>query len=326
MANDKIASRLAETLTKSELAAHKKRKTMPVPRTITQVSGERTREKMMEAMAPSTGSAGLDRIIKGFIPGHLYTMTGDENVGKTSLACNFAVNIAKQGKKVLYFALEPENTVVDYIASVRFDKEFDDLTEEEISFDDGNIHIYGKQDVSTIEELIHIIEALGRYDLVIVDHIGYFVTDLRGNIQQQSNIIKQLAGLTKSKKCAIMMIAHLRKRTSNTKKKRTIMSDDIAGSAAFKQDSTEVLIVTRDFEDDESETMTYANTGKLHVAKTKCGPNGSVAVEFQNKKARINIEGNSWLDGMSQLEGRMEGSELDYEDEGQGEIFDNWMD
>jgi len=327
MPNNDIASRLASTLTKSEISAHKKRKAMPLPRSIKEVSKERTKEKMLEAMAPSTGSSGLDRIIKGFVPGHLYTMTGDENVGKTSLACNFAVNIAKQGKKVLYFALEPENTVVDYIASIRFDKKFDDLLPEEISYDDGNIHVYGKKDVTTVENLVEIIEALERYDLIIIDHIGYFVTDLRGNIQEQANIIKKLAGLTKSKKCAIMMIAHLRKRTSNTKKKRTIMSDDIAGSAAFKQDSTEVLIVTRDFEDDESETMTYADTGILHVAKTKCGPNGSVSVKFQPKKARIDIEGNSWLDSMSTLEGRMEGSELDYEDDGQDDMFgDSWID
>jgi len=330
MADNKLASRLAETITKSEMAAHKKRKSMPRPRSISEVSEERTKEKVFEAMAPSTGSPPLDRIIKGFVPGHLYTLTGDENVGKTSLACNFAVQVAKQGRKVLYFALEPENTVVDYIASVRFNKEFGDLGPGEISYDDGNIHIYGKKDVANIEQLVEIIEALPKYDLILIDHVGYFVTDLRGNLQEQANIIKKLAGLTKSKKCAIMMIAHLRKRDKNTKKKRTIMSDDIAGSAAFKQDSTEVLIVTRDYEDNESETMTYANTGTLHVAKTKCGPNGSVNVKFYTKMARIDIEGNSIEDAMDNLEGRMEGSELDMEDTGDGfaeqDSFDIFLD
>src|SRR5690606_3087277 len=117
----------------------------------------------------------------------------------------------------------------------------------------------------TIDQLVEIIDALERYDLIIIDHIGYFVTDLRSNIQEQSNIIKKLAGLSKAKKCAIMMIAHLRKRDKGTKKKRTIMSDDIAGSAAFKQDSTEVLIVTRDFKDEEGDSMEYADTGILTV-------------------------------------------------------------
>ena len=323
---DDLQSRLAETLTQSEISKHQKRKLMPPPRTVAQVSSERTKEKMLEAIAPSTGATGLDKIIKGFIPGHLYTMTGDENVGKTSLACNFAVNVSKQKKRVLYFALEPENTVVDYIASVRFNKEFDDLGPEEISFDDGYIHIYGKNEVRTVDQLSDMIEALERYDLIIIDHIGYFVTDLRSNIQEQSNIIKKLAGLAKSKKCAIMMIAHLRKRDKSTKKKRTIMSDDIAGSAAFKQDSTEVLIVTRDFVDEEGDSMEYADTGILTVAKTKCGPNGKVLVTFQNKKAKINIEGDTWIDHLSQLEGRMEGAENDPDDNGDDSVFDgDWM-
>lgn len=324
--NDNLSARLVETLTKSEVAKHQKRKLMPPPRTIAQVSSERTKEKMLEAISPSTGASGLDKIIKGFIPGHLYTMTGDENVGKTSLACNFAVNVAQQKKRVLYFALEPENTVVDYIASVRFNREFDQLTPEEISFDDGYIHIYGKQEVRTIDQLVEMIDALERYDLVIIDHIGYFVTDLRSNIQEQSNIIKQLAGLAKAKKCAIMMIAHLRKRANTTKKKRTIMSDDIAGSAAFKQDSTEVLIVTRDFVDDEGDSMEYADSGVLTVAKTKCGPNGKVLVTFQNKKAKINIEGDTFVDARSQLEGRIESPEDDFEDNGPEALFDgDWM-
>lgn len=325
MQND-LQARLAETLTKSEVAKHQKRKQMPPPRTISQVSSERTKEKMLEAISPSTGAAGLDKIIKGFIPGHLYTMTGDENVGKTSLACNFAVNVAKQKKRVLYFALEPENTVVDYIASVRFNKEFDDLGPEEISYDDGYIHIYGKNEVRTIDQLVEIIDALERYDLIIIDHIGYFVTDLRSNIQEQSNIIKKLAGLSKAKKCAIMMIAHLRKRDKGTKKKRTIMSDDIAGSAAFKQDSTEVLIVTRDFKDEEGDSMEYADTGILTVAKTKCGPNGKVLVTFQDRKAKINIEGDTFIESRSQLEGRIESPEDDFEDNGPDALFDgDWM-
>ena len=323
---DNIQSRIADTLTKSALAEHKKRRELPVPRTIAQVSSERIRERMAESMAPSTGSVGLNRIIKGFVPGHLYTLTGDENVGKTSLACNFAVNVAKQGKRVLYFALEPENTVVDYIASVRFGKEFDNLGQDEIAYDDGNIHIYGKQEIRKISELVDTIEHLERYDLIIIDHVGYFVTDLRGNIQEQSNIIKQLAGLAKSKKCAIMMIAHLRKRDKSTKKKRTIMSDDIAGSAAFKQDSTEVMIVVRDFVNDEGDSMEYADTGTLFVTKTKCGPNGQILVKFKQKTAKIDMEGDSWIDAQSQLEGRHEGVEDDLEDNGPGSLFDgDWM-
>lgn len=264
------------------------RKDLPKPRTITQVSEERRIEKELELIAPKTGYPDLDKIVRGFVPGHLYTLTGNENVGKTSLACNFAVRVAKQGKKVLYFALEPENMVVDYIASVRFDKRFEDLTQEETEFDDGNIHIFGKEEISTINDLVEIVEHTDRYDLLIIDHIGYFVTGENTNwVQEQSNAIKRLIGLAKNKKTAIMIIAHLRKPASGSKKTYIPSSNDISGSAAFKQDSTEVMIVTRNLVDPDSGGMEYSKDGTLFVTKTKAGPNGLVQLTFSERKANI---------------------------------------
>lgn len=266
-------------------------KPLPKPRSISQVAGERLAEKVMEAYAPKTGYPDLDGIIKGFIPGHLYTVTGVENVGKTSLACNFSVRVAKQKKKVLYFALEPENTVVDYLASVRFNKEFNDLTTDDLEYDDGFIHVYGKQEISKVDDLARIIEELPKYDLVIIDHIGYFITSQQNWLQEQSNTIKRLAGLAKAKKCAIVMIAHLRKRSTAQKRDYTPSSDDIAGSGSFKQDSTEVMIVTRDLIDPKSPDPEYSNQGWLYVTKTKCGPNGKIRITFQNFKANITTDG-----------------------------------
>ncbi len=289
MAND--FNRAIDILTQQDIKDQKKRQSLPRPRTITEVSSERIGEKMLEALAPRTGYPELDRIIKGYVPGHLYTLTGNENVGKTSLACNFAVRISRQGKKVLYFALEPENTVVEYIASVRTDKEFGNLTHDDIKYDDGNIHVYGKEQVSKVEDLVDIIEALPRYDLIIIDHIGYFVSDLRNTNQEQSNIIKRLAGLCKRKQCAIMMIAHLRKKAPNQKKNYVPSSDDISGSGAFKQDSTEVMIVVRKLkETDDQGSMEYSDRGTLYVTKTKCGPNGQIEIIFSDRKANIKTQ------------------------------------
>ncbi len=283
----KAQSRIAHDILGFE-EEEKIKATLPQPRTISEVSAERKSEKALEALAPSTGYPDLDKIIKGFIPGHLYTLTGNENVGKTSLACNFAVRVAKQGKKVLYFALEPENVVVDYIASVRFDKKFEDLTEEELSYDDGNIHIFGKDEVSKIDDLVKIVEHFERYDLIVIDHIGYFVTGNTQNfIQEQSNVIKRLAGLSKAKQCSIMMIAHLRKPPPGSRKSYIPTSNDISGSGAFKQDSTEVMIVVRNVANPDDGGLEYLDEGNLFVTKTKAGPNGFIQLIFSEKKANI---------------------------------------
>lgn len=260
--------------------------TLPNPKNLGEIKISRLAERELEKIAPSTGYPDLDRILKGFIPGHVYTTTGVENIGKTSLACNFAVRIAKQEKRVLYFALEPENTVIEYLASVYHDKCFPDLTEEDLSLDIP-IEVYGKDAVPTLEKLVEIINNFDRYDLVIIDHIGYFINSQNNWLQQQSNCVKILAGLAKKKQCAILLIAHLRKRSKTEKRNYIPTSDDISGSGAFKQDSTEVMILTRDLKSDAEDEFTYANYGRLYVAKTKSGPNGSIEVYFSDRKANI---------------------------------------
>lgn len=260
---------------------------LPKPRTVSEVAIQRIDEKELEAIAPKTGYPDLDKIIKGFIPGHLYTLTGAENVGKSSLASNFAVRIAKQGKKVLYFSLEPGVTIVDYIASVRLDKRFDDLESIDLQQDDGNIHIFGKEEINTLNDLVTVVEHSERYDLIIIDHIGYFVGGQNNVFQEQSNAIKRLASLAKSQQTAIMMIAHLRKHAPGVKKSYVPTSDDISGSGAFKQDSTEVMIVVRELENPDGDGMKYSDRGFLYVTKTKAGPNGSIMVQFSEQKANI---------------------------------------
>lgn len=257
---------------------------LPKPRSLAEVSAERRAERELEAIAPSTGYPDLDQIVRGFVPGHLITLTGNTNVGKTTVACNFAIRVAKQGKKVLYLSLEPENMIIEYLASVRTDKTFEEVNDEDREFDDGNIHIFGKQEIPTLKAMIDVIDHLDRYDLVIIDHIGYFTTgDSQNFIQEQSNAVKKLVALAKRKQCCVLAIAHLRKMPPG--KKRIITQDDISGSAAFKQDSTEVFIVVREVLNEE--TGELADNGLLMVTKTKAGPNGIVNLTFSPRKANI---------------------------------------
>lgn len=256
------------------------------PNSTLAIATERLKELELEKTAPKTGYPKLDEIIKGFIPSHLYTLTGHTNVGKTSVACNFATQVSQQGKRVLYFALEPGNTVVDYLATARTGKQFDELTAEDITYLDPNLHIYTKDRVKDLETLVAVVRKLERYDLVIVDHIGYFVTSTGNTTQEQSNVVKKLALLAKEKSSAIMLIAHLRKGTSENPS-----LDDISGSGSFKQDSTEVLLVGRDRKQtDDERNVEYLASGIMKVLKTKCGPEGWLPIEFMHKSAKI-VEG-----------------------------------
>lgn len=268
-----------------------------LPSYVNDLVAERIADRALEAIAPKTGWPELDRLIKGFVPGHIYTFTGDTNVGKTTIACNFSEALRQQKKKVLYIALEPDVNVVEYLASVRHKKPFEEVTDEELyvtdadgeKTDDGYVQIYLQRDIRTVDDLIRSLEDIPHFDLIIIDHIGYFVRSDRDWIQQQSNVIKQLAFLAKSHKTAVMMIAHLRK-PDNKKKDWVPNQNDIAGSASFKQDSTEVLIAFRPTKETDQYSIEFSDRGVILVTKTKCGPNGAVPLFFESKSAKVYSE------------------------------------
>lgn len=267
-------------------------------KTMDEIKRERLIEREFEKIAPTTGFPKLDKLISGFVPGRLYTLTAETNYGKTTLACNFAINVAKQNKKVLYIALEPGNSILDILTSVKFNKPYSQITDEDLdkfSNEEKNITAFVDRDISKMHELVKVIkEAQERYDFVIVDHIGYFVSSDKNYIQEQANILKELRFLTKEKKIAIMVIAHLRKKAKNEKRDLVPSMDDISGSAAFKQDSTDVLILTREKDKTDEKNIKLTQYGFLYVMKTKATRGGLGVVDLvfndidiENKSAYI---------------------------------------
>lgn len=257
----------------------------PQPQSLKDITAQRMIEKELEKDCPKTGLPTLDRMSKGFVPKHVYLLSGTSNVGKTSLACCFAVNVARQGKKVLYLALEPDTNVVEYIASIVHDKRFDELDPAtDYDFGDLPIEIYKKDVVRTPEKLLELIDKCPRYDLIIIDHIGYFVTDKQNTYQDQSNMMKILPKIADIKKSAIMAIAHLRKPPQNKKVGMPSM-DDVSGSAAFKQDSTDVWLIYKELDKDDKTKTRYTDKGFLIVGKSKSGYTGPIELEFPFMKA-----------------------------------------
>lgn len=83
------------------------------------------------------------------------------------------------------------------------------------------------------------------------------------------------------------MIAHLRKGERKKKNNYVPTLDDISGSGAFKQDSTDVFILTRMLATDDPDEVKYSDIGRLYVAKTKSGGNGFIDLKFSERKANI---------------------------------------
>ena len=259
--------------------------------------------KQLEALAPSTGYKGLDQEMTGFLPGNVYVLSGETNAGKTQVAINFAYNIAKQDKGVLYIALEPQERILNYLCSIDKNLPFADVTQEAI----GEMSpIVDKIDYikscSSLDELRGVLEGASGYSMIIIDHIGYFVSGGAGDaLGKQQDLMKRLPKLAREKECAVMAIAHVRKKGAGGSKKRGRILDgfDISGSGSFIQDATDVLIIRREFEFDEldSEDNRFKPEGGIVVNKTKSpqeGATGYAHLYFTPESALIIERGPSF--------------------------------
>lgn len=260
---------------------------IPQVRTLENVFVERIEERKLEKIAPKTGYPRLDNIVIGFIPGHVYVVTGETNVGKTKLGVNFAIQVAFQMKRVLYVALEPENMILEYIASVFHDKRFNELTDDDINLEGLRIDVVGKKEIDSLTKLINFLEITESYDLIVIDHVGYFINSQQNQIQEQGNAMKKIVKLAQDKHSAIMVVAHLRKKPVSARKDYAPTADDISGSGAFSRDATEVFIVTRTELESEEGIQLLASDGLLHVVKSKRGNNAKIPIKFMEGKAVI---------------------------------------
>ena len=253
------------------------------PKSTMEVALERVEERKYEAVAPNTGYTVLDTFIKGWIPGHLYVLTGETNAGKTACACNFAYRANRQKKKVTYFALEPDAGVIEYFAGIHHHKRWDQISDEDLKIDLPDLNIFTKETHPKLADLLTTIEKMERQDLIIVDHIGYFTNnaeDRRSKTDQESEAIKRIVGAAKSKKTAIMIIAHPRKPIGANKKNNPLTMNEISGSASYKQDATDVIILHRVKDETDPLKMLNSPEGILYLPKVKTGRSGGVEIVF----------------------------------------------
>ena len=248
-----------------------------------EVAKERLLERELEKLAHSTAYPSLDHHIKGWIPGHLYVLTGETNVGKSAASANFAVRVARQMKKVAYFALEPDVSIIEYIAGIWHHKKWDQITDEDLFIKNDYLSIYTKDNLPTLESFLRTVETMPKQDLIIVDHIGYFTNDpndRRPQTQQESQAIKRIVSVAKKKKSAIIIIAHPRKPIGTNKKNKPLTMNEISGSAAFKQDATDVLIIHMDKDPNDQYGLTNLPTGYILLPKVKTGKPGIIPIYF----------------------------------------------
>jgi replicative DNA helicase len=179
--------------------------------------------KKGELIGTSTGYTKLDTIVDGFRPEHLWVVGGYTNMGKTFASLNFAANLIKQGKRVIFYSLEMSK--VDIMSRILgiltrdsglsilkgYARDKSKLEEAfELLSKSNSVIFTGKTDLSEIQMSMHEQSLKQPVDLFIVDFIQ--LMSVKGAKSEYESITAAATGLqttAKKLKSTIMVLSQI---------------------------------------------------------------------------------------------------------------------
>jgi len=254
----------------------------------------------------SSGISQLDQVLGGFYFGQLITLTGERGEGKSTLASQFATMALQEGHNVFFYSGElmdwyfrawvdyqiagPDhiNGVVNSSGYTTYSVDrqvYPQITE----WYRGRFYLYDNSAIlkENTESLVSTMErAVKQYGCTVlfVDNLMTAVMDnLNADIyRQQTEFVKKLANMAKSLNVVIFLIAHPRKRSSDT-----FENDDVAGSANITNLSDVVMRYARPrgdgYDDDTSDRILQVTKNRLTGRTNRHG----IDLVFDEKSKRI---------------------------------------
>jgi len=209
-----------------------------------------------------TGYECLDRNYGQLLPNQLHIIAARPRMGKSMFALNVAVNIAKQGFKVLYFSLEMGElqTMTRYMQVVHGipQKQFTDLSNDflgkfgDLTPPNDNLFFCYKAGVTLDDVESQIIkqkEIVGNVDVVVVDHMHLMRAQADNPTQESMMISRGLKIISGTQNVSIIALAQMNREVEKRTTKEPQLSD-IAQSGAIEQDAETVLFLHRDEDPD----------------------------------------------------------------------------
>ncbi len=270
----------------------------------------------------ATGLTELDNILCGLEGGGLYVLAGRPSMGKTAAALTMGLNIAQQGKKVLFFSLEMSAEQLAYRINARYagvsiyaqkvrPKPEDFLAVLEAKKVLANVHfdivdcsgLSAQQIVAKSFQSAH----ARRYDLIIIDHLGIVAArDSRTpRVYQIGEMKAAFKELATDLKCPVLLLHQLNRGVEQRDDKRPTLAD-LRDSGSVEQDADAVMLLyrneyylSRDAEKRENESderfearkallnerrRACAGRAEIIVAKNRQGRDGVVELRFDAQR------------------------------------------
>ena len=246
----------------------------------------------------STGLHDLDKKINGLNKSDLLLIAARPGMGKTSLALNIALDVAKKSEKtVAFFSLEMsrEQLAMRLLSNESFvDNQkllTGRLTEEEwtkigiasSALSQTDIRVDDNPSIS-VAEMNAKCRRLSNLGLVLIDYLQLMTSAGNGQtsnnanrVQVVSDISRALKIMAKELNVPVICLSQLSRANESRTDKRPMLSD-LRESGAIEQDADEVLFIYRDdyYHPDTPEK----NVAEIIVAKNRHGETGTVKLQW----------------------------------------------
>ena len=251
------------------------------------------RQKSMGSKLIQTGISFIDDAMVGLRPDALLTIASRTGIGKTEALTCMALNIASQGKRPAYFALEAgeaeiesrmrypfvlknynadksiSHKSIDYVAW--YNNQYPELakyepTKEQLANKLKNVWmLYKKSSHYGVKQLEKdIMSIVNDVDVIIIDHLHYLDKDGQDENTGLQNIIAKIRDINLAIDKPVILACHVRK-NQDRRKDRPLISelDDLHGSSDISKVSTAVFTLSQmaEIEEDKAPVTQLLNGG-----------------------------------------------------------------
>ena len=247
----------------------------------------------------STGLRDLDKFISGLNNSDLMLLAARPGMGKTSMALNIALNVAKKypKKTVAFFSLEmsKQQLVTRLISNESFvdnkklvtgrldPEDWSKIGLASTVLNQTDLRVDDNPSL-TVAEMNAKCRRLENLGLVIIDYLQLMTAaggpvKYGGENRQQvvSDISRSLKIMAKELNVPVVCLAQLSRANESRQDKRPMLSD-LRESGAIEQDADEVLFLYReDYYNKETEKQ---NVAECIVAKNRHGETGTVELQW----------------------------------------------
>lgn len=255
-------------------------------------------ESGSEISGISTGLRDLDKFISGLNKTDLMLLAARPGMGKTSMALNIALNVAKKYPKrtVAFFSLEmSKQQLVSRLISNESFVDNKKLATGQLSVDEWSkigmaASALSQTDLRvddnpalTVAEMNAKCRRIDDLALVIIDYLQLMTSaggkSYGGENRQQvvSDISRSLKIMAKELNVPVLCLSQLSRANESRQDKRPMLSD-LRESGAIEQDADEVLFLYReDYYDKDTDKQ---NVAECIVAKNRHGETGTVELQW----------------------------------------------